>query len=435
MPSVEAMDKHFPRYTQFGGPDVPTWCCTPGEGRSIHRFFDTSPISPDGRYLAVFRMPFEDRLPEPGDIGHVVLIDLENGGERVVATTRGWEPQMGCNLNWSGDRHLVFNDVDTDTWTPQVVRLHVETGDERRWPGGVYHVSPDGRYAAAASMEKMRRTQPGYGVLVPDGHSRRNVGAVDDDGLFITDLETGERKLVFTLADAVRVCPELAAMSQSQQDEWEIYGFHTKWNPQGDRLIFTVRRYQHQGKDRFDAFARRGPDGGDVRFDVLTLKPDGSDAHDAVPAALWENGGHHINFFPDGRHLSANINLAKGARLSLIQVRYDGADFGTITDDVVGSGHPTVHPDGRHILTDTYAGEHTAYGDGTVPLRWIDHVAGTEQGLIRIGARVEPQPTGVLRVDPHPAWDRTWRWVAFNGVDETNTRRVYIADFGALIGG
>jgi hypothetical protein len=31
----------------------------------------------------------------------------------------------------------------------------------------------------------------------------------------------------------------------------------------------------------------------------------------------------------------------------------------------------------------------------------------------------------VLRVDPHPAWDRTWRWVTFNGVAD-NTRRVYL---------
>src|SRR5690606_15469748 len=131
-------------------------------------------------------LPSEEHLPQPGDAGEVVLIDLEGGSERVVATTCGWEPQMGCNLNWGGDDHtLVFNDVDTTTWTPQVVRLDIRTGQTQRWPGGVYQVSPDGRYAAAASLEKMRRTQLGYGVIVPDEHSRRNVGAPEDDGLFV----------------------------------------------------------------------------------------------------------------------------------------------------------------------------------------------------------------------------------------------------------
>ena len=426
MPDAQKMDRCFPRLQRFD-PQVPVWCCTPGEGRCLHRFFDTSPLSPDGRYLAVFRLPFEDRPNRPGEQGQVVLVDLETGHERVVATTAGWEPQMGCNLNWAGDRTLVFNDVDTTTWTPMLVKLEVESGRITRWPGGVYQTSPDGRFAAAASMEKMRRTQPGYGVLVPDEHSRRNVGAVDDDGLFITDLETGQRTLVLSLAEAARRIPELKDLGTQELDQWEIYGFHCKWAPTGERLIFTVRRYLHHGQNRFNAFARRG-EGERVRFDVLTCRPDGSDVHDAVPAARWELVGHHINFFPDGTKLSANIQLARDEHLSLIQVNCAGTGLKKITHSTPGSGHPTVHPDGNHILTDTYTHEPMAFGDGTVPLRWIDIHADSEQMLLRTGARVEPQPDAVMRVDPHPAWDRTWKWFAFNGVDQTNTRRVYLAD-------
>ena len=39
----------------------------------------------------------------------------------------------------------------------------------------------------------------------------------------------------------------------------------------------------------------------------------------------------------------------------------------------------------------------------------------------------------VLRCDPHPAWDRTWRYVTFNGMDQ-GVRRVYIADLSAVLG-
>ena len=62
------LSDRFPRYTDHD-PLVPVWCVTPGEGRAIHRFFDTSPFSPSGRYLAVFRLPFEDRVPPPGEKG------------------------------------------------------------------------------------------------------------------------------------------------------------------------------------------------------------------------------------------------------------------------------------------------------------------------------------------------------------------------------
>ena len=70
------MNEKFPRYRDFD-PAVPVWCATPGRGGCLHRFFDTSPISPSGRYLAVFQMPFEDRQPEPGEAGRVRLADMQ----------------------------------------------------------------------------------------------------------------------------------------------------------------------------------------------------------------------------------------------------------------------------------------------------------------------------------------------------------------------
>ncbi len=453
--STVTVSDRFPRFLE-GNPEVPVWCVTPNTSRCLHRFFDTSPFSPSGRYLACFRLPFEDRLPGPGDAGEVVLVDLHEGTERVVATTRGFETQMGANVNWGdSDDALIFNDVDTDTWTPRVVKLDPHTGRSVRWPGGVYQVSPDGRTAAAASMEKMRRTQFGYGVLVPDEYSRRNVGAVDDDGLFFVDLDTGERRLVLSLAEAAKAIPELRRLSRRDLEEWEIYGFHSKWSTDGERLIFTVRRYRHGGQDRFDAFSRKGTES-EVRFDVLTLRPDGTEVHDAVPAELWEHGGHHINFFPDGERLSMNLGYLRGGRgrgLDLVQVDIDGGNLRKITDAVDGSGHPTVHPDGRHLLTDTYFHERWADpANGTTPLRWIDLAPApapesgggsgddgrgegeaTEREIVRMVTKPPYQPDGALRIDPHPAWDRGWGWVAFNA-NVGGTRRVMVADMRGLLG-
>ena len=145
---------NFPRYEDHD-PQVPVWCVTPGKGGCFHRFFDTSPISPSGRHVAVLRMPDESRLNEPGEPAEIVLVDLHAGDEKVIAETRGWEPQMGANINWGADdHHLFFNDVDTETWTPQLVRFDPLTGRAAKTPGGVYHVSPDGRHAAAACMKR-----------------------------------------------------------------------------------------------------------------------------------------------------------------------------------------------------------------------------------------------------------------------------------------
>lgn len=102
-------------------------------------------------------------------------------------------------------------------------------------------------------------------------------------------------------------------------------------------------------------------------------------------------------------------------------------------DDLVGSGHPTVHPDGRHLLTDSYTWEKVAFGDGSVPLRWIDLKTGEERTAVRINARLPAEDRdAVLRVDLHPAWDRTWRYVAFNACPE-GVRRVFVADMAPLL--
>ena len=65
-------------------------------GRTIHRFFDTSPLSPSNKYLALFRFPYEDHSPKLGDAGEVILVDINTKKERVVAQSRGWEMQLGA---------------------------------------------------------------------------------------------------------------------------------------------------------------------------------------------------------------------------------------------------------------------------------------------------------------------------------------------------
>ncbi len=43
---------------------APVTCVTPDNGFYIHTFYDVCPWSPSGRYVAVLRMPRQDRPPE-----------------------------------------------------------------------------------------------------------------------------------------------------------------------------------------------------------------------------------------------------------------------------------------------------------------------------------------------------------------------------------
>jgi hypothetical protein len=407
------LDRFFPRQPSVTW-QAPIWCITPQIDRCIHRFFDTSPVSPSGRYVALTRLPYEDKLPVPGDPAEIVLVDLHQGTTRIVAETRGWDSQLGAQAQWgSDDQSLFFNDVDTQTWRPFGVRLDPATGATKKLGGSVFMVSPDGKLAASPCLLRTARTQRGYGVAVPESHVPKNPAMADDDGIYLTDTDTGASRLLISFAEIVqRARP---AFDPENFRNGSLYGFHVKWNPQGARLMLVMRCKSERGRPLRN---------------VITMKSDGSDIAVALHWQIWRRGGHHPNWCPDGRRILMNLK-ADGTTMRFVRFDYDGRNF-DVEENFLGSGHPSLHPNGRIIVTDTYLGESAAGEHGKVPLRCINIPTKSEIVLVWVDARSTNDRFHALRVDPHPAWDREYRMIVFNGYSE-GTRRVYLCDMQNLL--
>ncbi len=387
-------------------------------GRIIHRFFDTSAISPSGRYVGLFRVPQENRTPQPGEVGEVVVVDLHTGQERVVAQSRGWEMQMGANVQWGRtDAELFFNDVDPASWTPFAVQLDPATGKTRRLGGTVFTVSPDGTLLTSYNLIASRKIQVGYGVVLPEEKTRRNVGPVADDGIFVTDIASGRSRMIASIREICeRAVPKLEIPNAAQ---CEFYCFQVRWNRQGTRLMAFLRWHDP-----------KAPRGGPRLLTLVTMRGDGSDIRLAVTPQQYARGGHHPMWAPDGENITINLNIRDGTKdLDLVSVRYDGANLRSIHP--VGSGHPSMHPTLPFVITDAYTHEPLARGDGTVPLRLIDLRHRTEVALAHVLARRSESAklSTEFRIDQHPVWDASGRFIVFNGVHQ-DTRAVYVADVG-----
>ncbi len=416
----------FKRYNSFN-PNVPVWCLTSALNGCMHRFFNSSAISPSGKYVAVFQLPFEDRQPEPGETGNVFIIDLMTGSHFLAAQTCGWEPQLGANIYWgSTDNELFFNDVDTKFWTPFAWKIDPFSNHRKRLNGTVYQVSPNGRWLLSPNITLLRKIQSGYGVVVPKERLRKSPGLTADDGFFLTDAESGDCHLLVSIKDLIlNSIPKIVI---DDFEKYEFYGSHCEFNRQGTKIMMSLAWFEHTGADTIN-FAEKNLR--NLRFAWFTMDFPHGQIFCPVGPNLFSKGAHHAKWCPDGEHISLNLRLKKGA-MRFISFKYDGTQLKEIVKNVIGSGHPSVHPNG-YIVTDTYleSWDYPQFGDGTVPIRWIDIYSRQEIHAIRIPSK-QPCEDFVLRVDPHPTWDSSFRYLVFNGY-LNGSRRVFLADMNPLI--
>jgi hypothetical protein len=114
-------------------------------------------------------------------------------------------------------------------------------------------------------------------------------------------------------------------------------------------------------------------------------------------------------------------------------------------DDIIftpGSGHPNFHIGGRYLLIDAYAKERSLFNgllDKSVPLRLVDSLLKKEAWLMQIQIeknnieKRSNKPTKNVnswRCDPHITWDRSYKWIAFNGRPTGGNRQVLISYLG-----
>ena len=120
-------------------------------------------------------------------------------------------------------------------------------------------------------------------------------------------------------------------------------------------------------------------------------------------------------------------------RLKLCTFRYDGSDFKVLSETMHGSGHPSFHSNGKHIITDVYPEEEFATKNKEVPIRLIDIEQQVEKNLCFIFTRGLPN-ANMLRIDPHVTWSRDYTKVCFNAAPE-GRRQIFVADLDELIEG
>lgn len=345
---------------------------------------------------------FIDRPPSPDDPAVIGLVDLAEGNRfRALAETHAWNWQQGTMLHWlptAPDRLIIYNDRADGRFFSVIQDVH--TGEKRFLPRPVYAISRSGRYALSLNFARLHRCRPGYGycgVVDPGEHEDHPEG----DGIYLMDLETGQNRLILSLARIVR------DWHREEMDGVQHWFNHLLFNSDDSRFIFLHRWYRREGPGRYTRLFTANPDGSGVYL---------LNADDMTSHFDWRGKTHVLAWAH--RHGVGN--------------RYFLFRDGTQEHEIIGEGvfssdgHCSYSPDGRWMLTDTYPDRER--------MRTLILYRLADGKRIDIGRFFSPpELDGEIRCDLHPRWSRDGRQVCLDSVHEGH-RQVYVIDVAGIVG-
>lgn len=390
---------------------------TPDDGYYIHTFFDICPFSPSQNLLAVSKLPYQGREAKYGDVADICIIDLKNETIEKIYSTKGWGYQLGANLNWGKtDRYLYTNDIIGNEAV--CVRIDLDTKETKAFAGPLYHIAPNESSVIGFPLDMINgyqnglATQMGYGVPKFRDFEEIN-GAPDDQGLWQTNLNTNQKKLLLSLNDAYK------RINDSFYVGANCYFFHSKYNPQSTRI--------------FQVFRGIFPGSGKYHPTLLTFKPDGTEINQPVTREQWSFGGNHPNWHPDGNNIVMNLTPGwqNDLKMRFCMFNHTGSEFKVLSNKYIGTGHPSVNPDTSYLISDYYVGEYKKLGFNESPIRLINLNTDEEVHICTVFTDLNIKES-TFRIDPHPAWSRDFKQVCFNGAPN-GIRQVFIADLTNVI--
>jgi hypothetical protein len=229
----------------------------------------------------------------------------------------------------------------------------------------------------------------------------------DDDGIYWMDLNTGEHKLIISLAQIVGI------RHTSNMDNAKHWFNHMQFNPDDSRFLF-LHRWRRPDGGRWTRLFTANPDGSEiycVADHEMISHFDWRNPHQILAWARQHNIGDRYFLFTD------RANVENPDEVGEVEVVGEGI----LTTD----GHCSYSPDGRWILTDTYPDRER--------MRTLLLYRPADERRVDIGRFFAPKELdGEIRCDLHPRWSRDGQQVCFDSVHEEH-RQIYVLDVREIV--
>jgi len=190
-------------------------------------YYDLSQFNYDGSKMLVHTVCSQAKPNSHyADIGY---FDLTNKGFHIISQTQAWCWQQGARLRWHPLEvsKVLYNDVSDGNYVTKVVDIN--SNKTEIISAALYDVSNDFMYGVSLNFSRLERLRPGYGYTALTDLTKDDK-APNNDGLFLIELASGEKKLITSLKElAIEHDPNLSS---------EHYINHVSFCPDGRKFIF-----------------------------------------------------------------------------------------------------------------------------------------------------------------------------------------------------
>lgn len=362
---------------------------TPDDGYEyFFGYYDKSPWDISGRYMLCLRAKDTWSKADNSDIAEIVVIDtFNNNATRILATTRSWNVQQGCMLQWLGpdfSSRIIYNDVLNGNYCSII--LEVATGQKQVIGQPVYSVSQDGSTALSLDFSRLHNLRPGYGYSnIPE--RTKGVSLPETTAIWKIDLNSGEVVPLLKYTDFASFQPRPEMKLQSAVHKVN----HLMLSPDGKRFMVLYRWFNGPRK-----YTR-----------LITCNVDGSDMYllnddDMVSHCFWKSD-EEILAFERKKDLGCGYYLMKDKT----------QDYQRLWPFISGDGHPSYSPADNHtVVTDSYPNR---YRISTIR---ILHDNDMSNDNIIAEVFCPFRYDNDTRCDCHPRWSRDGKSICFDGVFE-----------------
>lgn len=380
---------------------------TPQEGNYLFGYYDRIALSPDNARHLALRVPQQERLPQPGECAEVGYIEIASRKFVSLAQTESWCHQQGAMTIWLRNRpgHFIFNDYRQTggNWQPVARICHADSGSMvGEYPCAIYQVSPDGRWGGVLDFARIPRRGYSYSrAILPVG---RKTPDLDNDGLFVIDMQSAQLRMVASYRQMLEVLP-----CPYDLEGQYIWLNHIIFNADSSRISVLLRyRDEATGNSMW-------------KTNMLTMNLDGSDMLCPLPEMLWRNGGiSHQLWGRTPREILIDANwCGKGSEYVVFDESIRSMRAQRISAGMGPMAHLIFSPDGEWLAADTYP------VDGWQRLALVRVKTGE---VIELGRFAHPAvPTVDVRCDLHPRWSGDGRFLTVDTI-HFGPRRICMLD-------